>query len=154
LLEFDKNNQEVLNVTLSTDQQYIMKAMKLPNGEIACMLADARIVRFSAAGKELHSFPIPLGMRLFGGRVHMLPNGRVVVPHHAEGKVVEYDAKGKVVWEAEFEQPIAATRLANGNTMITSMNPQIGAVEVNRAGRHLWSYQHASNTRVTRAIKR
>jgi hypothetical protein len=154
LLEFDKNNQEVLNVTLSTDQQYIMKAMKLPNGEIACMLADARIVRYSAAGKELHSFPIPVGMRLFGGRVHMLPNGRVVVPHNAEGKVVEYDAKGKAVWEVAFEQPIAATRLPNGNTLITSMNPQIGAVEVNRAGRHVWSYQHASNTRVTRAIKR
>ena len=154
LMEFDKNNEQVLNVTLSTDSQYIMKAMKLPNGEIACMLADARIARFSQAGKEISSFPIPLGMRLFGGRIHMLPSGRVLVPHNAEGKVVEYDAKGKVVWEIAFEQPIAATRLPNGNTLITSMNPQIGAVEVNRAGAQLWSYQDSSNTRVTRAIRR
>jgi hypothetical protein len=154
LLEYDKNNQEVLNVQLATDMQYIMKAMKLPNGEIACMLGDARIARFNAKGKELSSFPIPLGMRLFGGRIHMLPSGRVLVPHNAENKVVEYDAKGKVVWELAFEQPIAATRLPNGNTLITSMNPQIGAVEVNRAGRQLWSYQDASNTRVTRAIRR
>lgn len=154
LHEFDKNNQEVLNVTLSTDNQYIMKAMKLPNGEIACMCADSRIVRYSATGKELHSFQISLGMRLFGGRIHMMPSGRVLVPHNAENKVVEYDSKGKVVWEVAFEQPIAATRLPNGNTLITSMNPQIGAVEVNRAGAQVWSYQDSSQTRVTRATRR
>ena len=154
LLEFTKANEQVLNVTLSHDNQYIMKAMKLPNGEIVCMCADARIVRYSAAGKELSSFSIAIGTRLFGGRVHMLPSGRVLVPHNAEGKVVEYDSAGKIVWEAAFEQPIAATRLPNGNTLITSMNAQIGAVEVNRAGTQVWSYQHPSSTRVTRAIRR
>lgn len=154
LHEYDKDNQEVLNVQLSDGNQYIMKAMKLANGEIVCMVADARIVRYSAQGKELHSFPIPLGLRLFGGRVHMMPSGRVLVPHHAEGKVVEYDSKGKVVWEVPFESPIAATRLPNGNTLITSMNPQIGAVEVDRAGTQVWTYQHSSNTRVTRALRR
>lgn len=154
LLEYDKDNQEVLNVALSTDNQFIMKAMKLANGEIACMVADGRVVRYSPRGAELHSFAITLGMRLFGGRVHMLPTGRVLVPHNAEGKVIEYDSKGKIVWEIPFEQPIAAHRLPNGNTLITSMNPQIGAVEVDRAGTHLWSYQDASKTRVTRAIRR
>lgn len=154
LLEYDKNNQEVLNVTLSTDNQYIMKATKQANGEIVCMLGDARIARFDAKGKEISSFPIPLGMRLFGGRLHALPSGRVLAPHNAENKVVEYDTKGKVVWELPFESPIAATRLPNGNTLITSMNPQIGAVEVTRAGRQVWSYQDAGNTRVTRALRR
>ncbi len=154
LIEYNKDNQEVLNVTLSEGNQYIMKAMKLANGEIVCMVADARIVRYSDKGKELSSFSIPLGMRLFGGRVHMMPSGRVLVPHNAEGKVVEYDAKGKAIWEIAIEGPIAATRLPNGNTLITSMNPQIGAVEVDRAGTQVWSWQHSSNTRVTRAVKR
>lgn len=154
LLEYDKNNMEVMNVSFPDEGRKIMKAMKLPNGEIACMLADSRIVRYDAQGKELHSFPIHLGVRLFGGRVHMLPTGRVIVPHNAEGKVIEYDSKGKIVWEVPFEQPIAATRLPNGNTLITSMNPLVGAVEVNRAGREVWSYRHASNTRVTRAVRR
>jgi hypothetical protein len=154
LLEYDKNNNEVMNIAFPDEGRKIMKAMKLPNGEIACMLADSRVVRYDAQGKELFSFPIHLGTRLFGGRVHMLPTGRVIVPHSAEGKVIEYDAKGKIVWEAAFEQPIAATRLPNGNTLITSMNPAVGAVEVNRAGREVWSYKHVSNTRVTRAMRR
>ena len=68
------------------------------------------------------------------------------MPHNAEGKVVEYDAKGKAVWEVPFEQPIAAVRLPNGNTLITSMNPGIGAVEVDRAGTEVWSFRHSSDT--------
>jgi hypothetical protein len=155
MLEYDKDDNAVVNINLSEDgQQKIMKAMKLENGEIVCMQVDGRIVRYDSRGTQLHSFPIQIGTRLFGGRIHVLPNGRVLVPHNAEGKVIEYDSRGKAVWEVPFEQPIAATRLPNGNTLITSMNPWVGAVEVDRNGAHLWSFQHASNTRVTRAIRR
>jgi hypothetical protein len=155
LLEYDKDDNAVVNINLSEDgQQKVMKAMKLENGEIVCMQVDGRIVRYDSRGTQLHSFPIQIGTRLFGGRIHVLPNGRVLVPHNAEGKVVEYDSRGKAIWEVPFEQPIAATRLPNGNTLITSMNPWVGAVEVDRNGTHLWSFQHASNTRVTRAIRR
>ena len=84
----------------------------------------------------------------------MLPNGRVLVPHNQEGKVIEYDRQGKIIWEVRAEAPIAATRLPNGNTLITSMSPDVGAFEVDRAGAHVWSYQHASYTRVTRALRR
>ncbi len=154
LLEYDKEGKETMNISFEGEARKIMKAMKLPNGEIACMQADSRIVRYDAQGRELFSFDINLGTRLFGGRIHMLPTGRVLIPHASENKVIEYDGKGKIVWEIPFEQPIAATRLPNGNTLITSMNPAIGAVEVDRAGREVWSYRHASNTRVTRAIRR
>jgi hypothetical protein len=155
LLEYDKDDNAVVNINVSEDgQQKVMKAMKLENGDIVCMQVDGRIVRYDSRGTQLHSFPIQIGTRLFGGRIHVLPNGRVLVPHNAEGKVVEYDSRGKAVWEVPFEQPIAATRLPNGNTLITSMNPWVGAVEVDRNGAHLWTFQHASNTRVTRAIRR
>lgn len=154
-LEYDKDDNTVLSVRLAPDgQQKNMKSMKLANGEIVSMQSDARIVRYDAKGNELSSFQVAMGMRLFGGRLHMLPNGRVLVPHHGEGKVAEYDSRGKVVWEVNFDQPIVASRLPNGNTLITSMNPWVGAVEVDRLGNHVWSYQHASNTRVTRAIRR
>jgi len=155
LLEYDKDQNEVVNISLSDEgNQVIMKAMKADNGEIVCMLTDSRIVRFDAKGNEKSSFPISIGVKLFGGRIHVQPNGRVLVPHNAEGKVVEYDAKGKIIWEVEFEQPVAATRLPNGNTLITSMNPGVGAVEMDRTGAEVWSYRHSSNTRVTRAIRR
>jgi HEAT repeat protein len=155
LLEYDKEQNEVVNIPLSEDgNQTIMKAMKAPTGEIVIMRTDGQVVRYDARGNEKSSFPVSIGIKLFGGRIHVQANGRVLVPHNAEGKVAEYDVKGKIIWEVPFEQPIAAMRLPNGNTLITSMNPAIGAVEVDRAGVEVWSFRHSSNTRVTRAIRR
>lgn len=158
LMEFDKNGNEVLNINLGPanglGERKILKALKLPNGDMVTLQADARIVRYDAQGKELRSFEVNIGMRLYGGRIHMLPNGRVLVPQNQEGKVLEYDSQGKVIWEVAIASPIAAVRLPNGNTLMTSMDPNVGAVEVNRAGVRVWSYTHASNTRVTRAFRR
>ena len=152
LYEFDKDGKEKLSIKMPGEHKRIMKGLKLPNGEIAVLTNDARVTRLDAAGKELHSFPVSLGMRLFGGRLHMLPSGRVLVPHHSEDKVIEYDGQGKVVWEVAIERPVSAMRLPNGNTLATSINPAIGAVEFDRAGNEVWHYR--TNTRVTRAIRR
>jgi outer membrane protein assembly factor BamB len=151
--EFDKDGRMVDSVSVSDEAvRNVMKSMKLPSGDIVCLTADARVVRYSAAGKELSSFQVALGQRLYGGRIDVLPTGRVLVPHNAENKVVEYDSQGKAVWEVPFPQPVAATRVSNGNTIITSMDPDIGAVEVDRMGAEVWSYR--STARVTRAIRR
>jgi HEAT repeat protein len=151
LIEYDRADKEVLHITRNIGER-VMKAFKLANGEIACLTSDARIVRLDASGKELHGFNISLGTRLYGGRIHMQPNGRVLVPHNNENKVVEYDAAGKQVWEVNVEQPVAATRLPNGNTLVTSMLPQRGAVEFDPQGHEVWTYR--STTRVTRAVRR
>ena len=66
-------------------------------------------------------------------------------------RVVEYDPQGRIVWEIAVEQPIVATRLPDGNTLVTSMN-QLRAVELDRAGRQVWEFR--STTRVTRAWRR
>ena len=152
LYEFDRDGKEVLKIDMPGENKRVMKSLKLPNGEIACLMSDARIVRLDAAGKELHGFSVNLGQRLFGGRIHMLPSGRVLVPHHSEDKVIEYDGQGKVVWEVPVEKPVSATRLPNGNTLVTSINASVGAVEFDRAGNQVWHYN--TNTRVTRAIRR
>jgi outer membrane protein assembly factor BamB len=151
LIEFDRADKEVLHIVKNAGER-IMKAQKLSNGEIVVLTSDARIVRLDATGKELHSFAISLGTRLYGGRIHMLPNGRVLVPHNNENKVIEYDPAGKQVWEVNVEQPVAATRLPNGNTLVTTMLPQRGAVEFNPQGEVVWDYR--STTRVTRAVRR
>lgn len=151
LLEFDAKDKETLNVSLPAGER-IMKASKLPNGDIACLTSDARIVRLDPRGREINSFSISLATRLFGGRIHMQLNGRVLVPHNNENRVVEYDSRGRKVWEAEVEQPVAASRLPNGNTIVTTMLPQRGAVEFDRHGEEVWNYRH--QTRVTRAYRR
>ncbi len=154
LYEYDKDGKEVLRIEMPDKTKRVMKAQKLPNGEIACLTWDGRVTRLDAAGKELHSFAVSLGQRLFGGRLYMLPSGRVLVPHHSEDKVVEYDSQGKAVWEVAIEKPVAALRLPNGNTLVTSMLPTIGAVEFDRAGKQVWHYTVGADSRVTRAIRR
>src|SRR4030095_8790184 len=98
LVEYDRTDKEVFHVVKNAGERN-MKAFKLANGEIAILTSDSRIVRVASTGKALHSFNISLGTRLYGGRIHMLPNGRVLVPHNSENKVVEYDSAGKQVWE-------------------------------------------------------
>ncbi len=151
LVEYDRADKEVFHIVKNAGERN-MKALKLTNGEIAILTSDSRIVRLDTTGKELNSFTISLGTRLYGGRLHMLANGRVLVPHNNENKVIEYDATGKQVWELNVEQPVAATRLPNGNTLVTTMLPQRGAVEFDRQGHEIWSYR--STTRVTRAVRR
>jgi HEAT repeat protein len=151
LLEYDKNDKEVMSVSLPNGER-IMKAMKLANGDAGCLTSEGRFVRLDKDGKEVSSFKVDLATRLFGGRIHVLANGRVLVPHNAENKVIEYDVAGKEVWSVAVDQPVAATRLPNGNTLVTTMLPGRGAVEFDRNGHEVWNYR--TNTRVTRALRR
>jgi HEAT repeat protein len=129
--------------------EYIMKAQKLRNGDIACVLSGSRFVRMDATGKELKSFTVNVATS--GGRIDVLPNGHVLVPEHRANRLVEYDADGKVVWEAPVEQPIAAVGLPNGHVLVTSMNQQ-RAVELDANHKEVWEYK--TTTRVTRAFRR
>jgi HEAT repeat protein len=151
VFEVDRADKEVFAFSMA-DGERIMKAVKLPNGEIACLTDASRVVRFDTTGKELFSYEVSLGMRLFGGRIYMLPSGRVLIPHNAENKVVEYDSRGKAVWEVSIEQPVAAVRLPNGNTLVTTMTPARGVVEFDRNGQEVWTYHTSS--RITRALRR
>jgi HEAT repeats/PQQ-like domain len=134
----------------------IMKAQKLRNGEVAMVtqLGVTRFVQLNRDGKtEKRSFPVNL--HTSGGRIDVLPNGNVLVPENANNRVVEIEPAGpvgRVIWEVAIDSPVAAVRLANGHTMITSMNPGRGAVEVDRAGKEVWTYR--AETRVTRALRR
>jgi HEAT repeat protein len=140
----------------------ILKSSKTPAGEVVMLLCQdggikngyGRVLRVDAAGKELNSFRVTLSTPLFGGRIQGLPNGHVLVPHHGEGKVVEYDSTGKVVWRVTVPEPIVATRLANGNTLVTSGMFENRAVEFDRTGKEeVWLYR-SSESRVTRALRR
>jgi outer membrane protein assembly factor BamB len=132
----------------------IMKAKKLRNGDIAMItqLGVTRFVLLSRDGKtEKQAFGVNL--HTSGGRIDVLPNGNVIIPENAHNRVVEQAGPdGKVVWEVAVDSPVAANRLANGNTLVTSMNPARGAVEVDRTGKEVWSYK--TDTRVTRAVRR
>jgi hypothetical protein len=155
LIEIDKNGKDVFSYS-RPDGSTFMRAVKLPDGDIACVVqiggVVARYVRLTPEGKdfkEVKSWGVQV--RTSGGRIDVLPNGHVLIPEMTNNRVVEYDADGREVWEAPIAQPIAAVRLANGNTLVTSMTEN-RAVEVNRDGKEVWHYK--ADSRVTRAFRR
>jgi hypothetical protein len=148
LLEITPTGKEVFTYT-PPGLDSIMKAQKLRNGDVACVLQGGRFIRLDARGREIRSFAVNVSTS--GGRIDVLPNGHVLVPEHRNNRLVEYDAEGKVVWEVPVQQPIAAVRLPNGNSLVTSMNEQ-RAIELNPKGAEVWQFK--ADTRVTRALRR
>jgi hypothetical protein len=70
--------------------------------------------------------------------VHCLPNGRVLVAEYKTRRVTERDRKGNVLWQHKCNNSVlTCQRLANGNTLITTMNE---ILEVTRAGKTVLSY--------------
>jgi hypothetical protein len=153
LLEYDKDGREVFSYG-RPDGGDFMRATKLRNGDIACIVQQLGMPRFmllSPAGgsiKEVKSWGVQV--RTSGGRLDVLPNGHVLIPEMDNNRVVEYDEEGQMVWELPIDQPIAAVRQPNGNTIITLMREN-RAVEVDRRGKEVWQYK--TDTRVTRALR-
>ena len=68
-----------------------------------------------------------------------MANGNLLIPLYQQNRVVEYDIKGKEVWQAAIQNPTSAQRLPNGNTLISSQF-QRRVIEVNRNGTEVWSH--------------
>src|SRR5262249_5213373 len=146
LVEVNREGKEIFNIGRPAGDR-IMKARRLPNGEIACVTTLRRFIRLDANGTELAGFPVNVGTS--GGPIEVLPSGRVLVPERSSNRVVEFGANGQVVWQVPFSEPVAAVRLPNGNTLITSFQDS-RAVEVNPEGKEVWEFD--TGLRVTRAF--
>ena len=153
LLEVSDTGGEVFSYQFPGGEQ-IMRAQKLRNGDLACVLTGGptggpRFVRLDSGYHELQTFPVRVSTS--GGRIDVLPNGRVLVPEKEDDRVVEYDPAGRAVWQAEVKQPIAAVRLPAGNTLVTSM-AENRAIELDRSGSVVW--ERRSEYTINRAFRR
>ena len=100
-----------------------------PNGEIAEIEWPSGRVLWKAPNDHGHD-------------VQALPDGHVLFTINPQKKVVEFDANHKEVWSYSegLEHPIAAQRLANGNTLIN--DARLGkVVEVTPAKQVAWKYE-------------
>jgi outer membrane protein assembly factor BamB len=149
LLEVDRDGRQVFAHFPPAGQE-IMRAQRLRNGDIVYVSNARQFVRLDASGKEIQSFGVEVYTS--GGRIDVLPDGRVLVPQRFNNRVVEQDADGKIHWQAEIPEPIMGLRLANGNTLLTSLTQQ-RAVEVDKDGKEVWEYK-STESRVTRAWRR
>jgi HEAT repeat protein len=153
LVEVDRSGKQVFSFAPRNGELF-MRAQKLRNGDLACVLTDemgngAKFARLDTNGKEIYSFPV--NVSTYGGRIEVLPNGQVLVPEMHLNRVVLYDKTGKSVWNARVLQPVAAVRLANGNTLVTTYN-QNRAIELDKEGEE--AAQFKADTRVNRAWRR
>jgi HEAT repeat protein/outer membrane protein assembly factor BamB len=136
LLEVDRNKKEVF--TINRQNYDIMAAQKLPNGQIVMLTSGGMCLRMDTKGKELKSFSV--GNINYYGCLDVLPNGRMLVAQYNNNKVVEYDAKGKSVWEATVQWPTAVSRLPNGRTLVVCGDNQL-ILELDRRGKKVWEYK-------------
>jgi HEAT repeat protein len=152
LIEVDRAGTVVFSYARPEGEEF-MRAAKLSDGDIACVVRQLPrnrfFVRLDSAGREKRRFPV--SVHTSGGRIDVRPDGRVLVPEMLENRVVEHDAVGRPLRVFSVDQPIAAVRLTNGNTLVTSMD-EPRAVELDPAGKEVWQYR--SDTKVNRAWRR
>jgi hypothetical protein len=135
VLEVTPRGKEVFKI----DVPGLMAGAKLANGQVAAVTAIGQCFRMDASGQKLKTFSIG-GMMNNSGGIEPLAGGRILIASYVMGKVMEFDADGKLVWQHAINTPGFATRLANGNTLITSQADKY-AVEVTRAGKEVWAYR-------------
>jgi outer membrane protein assembly factor BamB len=96
-----------------------------------------------ATNQTVREFPLPTGnpKSVHGHFRHarLTPAGTILVAHMDNKKVAEYDSNGKEVWSYAIESPWAASRLPNGNTLITTNKKLV--VEVDPKGQTVWELE-------------
>jgi hypothetical protein len=78
-------------------------------------------------------------------QVRRLDNGNTLISASTEDKVIEVSPDKKVVWSYAVPFPYLATRLANGNTLISSGDGYGSprgwfVIEVDKDGKTVWKY--------------
>jgi len=113
----------------------VYHARKGKNGH-TFYLANGQIYELDPAGKQVRATNV--GNTSGWGGFDVLPNGHFLVASYvANNRVAEFDAAGKVVWEAPTPSPTRVQRLRNGNTLVAGGN-QAFVIEYDRAKKEVW----------------
>ena len=119
----------------------IMSCQPLTNGNILINECDAgRITEIDRQGKPLRSFDVKAkGLGHKTARfIRLSPKNTVLVGECYSHKLREYDFAGKVLKEWDLPMAYSASRLANGNTLISGYKPAQLA-EVDPSGKTIWT---------------
>jgi hypothetical protein len=113
-------------------------ALQMRNGHVIFISTNGEVVELDAEWKHVRTItPAKYGQgATFWASVEPLPGGRFLLALGGAGKVVEIDGAGKIVWECDQPSAVFATRLRNGNTLISSFEHKC-LVEVDRNGKEV-----------------
>jgi HEAT repeat protein len=115
---------------------WILGGRRFRDGHMAFLTYQGQYVRLDSAGKEVKSFHVPFNPNFGVNGAELIGGDRVLVSLPSPGKVLEYNAEGKVVWEASVPNPGFPTRLPNGHTLVPG-NGLTTLTELDRSGRVL-----------------
>ena len=111
----------------------------LRNGQVAVATSDGRCRLLDPQGRELKSIQVG-PIYIMGGSIEVLSNGHILAPLYSQNSVAEFDWTGNKLWQAQVVRPTSATRLANGNTLVTCGMTMPGRVlEIDKNGKEVWS---------------
>lgn len=128
-VEFDGTGKELSSH--APNLNWIVAGYKFPNGHVGLFTQQGQYVRLDAGGKQIKTYQVNLQGAAMNAEV--LPNDRVVASLNI-GRVVEYDDKGKSVWEANVVNPAVPHRLANGHTLV-AQNATNHLYDIDRRGK-------------------
>lgn len=140
LVEVDRSGKEVWR--MDRPQYDVRSARKLPNGEVVLLTSNRQIIRLDAKGKEKKTVTVQQYPSYYQNEI--LNNGNVLMPTGWNNQgVIEYDKDGKEVSKiTAVQNPMHATRLPNGNTLIVSGN-NYQIFEIDKKGKQVgtWNTQ-------------
>ena len=119
----------------------IMSCQPLASGNILINECQAgRVTEIDRGGKALRSFDLlSKGMGHKTARlIRLTPQGTVLAGECYSHKLREYDLAGKLLKEWDLPMAYSASRLANGNTLISGYKPAQLA-EIDPAGKTVWT---------------
>lgn len=163
LLEIAPDGRIIRQISLIPDTvdagyAYMRNARRLSNGHYLVAHYGLDVVReYNKKGKMIMEIPVKGGPH----SVVRLPGGNTLVAcsdHNGEPKVVEFDKKGRVVWQVlkdelpgiQLKFMTGLHRLPNGNTVMTNWlgHNQFGtaphAIEITPDKKVVWTFTNAS----------
>ena len=135
LLLVDRDGKELF--TYFPTNGTISAAHRARNGQMILVTTQGLLQVLNPQGKEIRSFQAGQ-LYSMGSNIEVLPAGRILMPLYRENRIVEYDANGRVAWQANLASPTSVARLPNGHTLVASMSQQ-RLIEINREGKEVWS---------------
>ena len=124
-------------------QSEVNTVQSLPDGRV--LLTESgpkpRILEVDRSGKIVVEVPLQAQTKDHHLQTRMtrkLANGNYLVPQLLDKVVREYDATGKIIWEAKTPHwPFTAIRLPDGNTLIGCTLGNL-VIEVDSAAKEVW----------------
>jgi hypothetical protein len=113
---------------------FIHSIQRQRNGHVVCVSMAGMLREVDAQGKEVRSLTLPIQGGWSG--IETVVGGRYLAVNNSQGRILELDAAGKIVWEHTVSGACYASRLANGHTLIVSNSA--GLSEVDRMGKTVW----------------